>query len=713
MIHLNSSHSHHEPADHETAAKSEAKEPAQDREMMEDEHSQPDEAKRSKPPMKHSGQAGQSHAGQSHAGQGHRGMLADFKRRLIFSLILTGPVLLLSHHVQQLFGYHFQPYGSDTILFLFSSAVYFYGGYPFFAGLKTEFRKKQPGMMTLVAVAITVAYVYSSSVIFGFAGMDFFWELVTLIDIMLLGHWIEMRSTMGASRALEELAKILPTQAHLIRDGGVHDVFIADLRPEDHVLVKPGEKIPADGMVLDGTTDVNESALTGESLPVIKRAGDGVVAGSINGSGAVTLSVTKTGKDSYLSQVIQLVRAAQESRSKTQNLADKAAFALTVVAIAAGSITLAAWFAYGSGFAFAVERAVTVMVTACPHALGLAIPLVVAVSTSLAAKSGLLVRERQAFEMAKDISAVVFDKTGTLTEGRFGVTDILPLAELDEKAIMELAGSLESQAEHPIAQAVMKKAVEMGLVIAAPQEFRLISGVGIEGQIGARKLKIVSPGYLNELKTVFQDERLERLLGQAKTVVILLEDEKPLGAIALADVIRKESREAVDRLKSMGIKCMMLTGDNRSVAEAVSRELGLDESFAEVLPGEKADAIKKVQERFIVAMVGDGVNDAPALAFANVGIAIGAGTDVAIQAADIILVRNDPRDVVNIISLSRKTYAKMLQNLLWATGYNVIAIPLAAGVLYSYGILLSPAAGAVLMSLSTVIVAVNARRLMI
>jgi Cu2+-exporting ATPase len=701
-----SSHSHHEPTDLEPAAKVEEKKPKQDQEMGAREDFLPDRAQKDKPQMSHS-----SHAGQSHAGQGHQDMLADFKRRLIFSLILTGPVLLLSPHVQQFFGFHWQPSGSGTILFLLSSAVYFYGGYPFFVGLKAEFRKRQPGMMTLVAVAITVAYVYSSSVIFGFAGMDFFWELVTLIDIMLLGHWIEMRSTMGASRALEELAKILPSQAHQIRDGAVHEVNVADLKPEDHVLVKPGEKIPADGRVLEGASDVNESALTGESQPVIKRAGDEVMAGSINGSGAVTVAVTKTGKDSYLSQVIELVRRAQESRSKTQNLADKAAFALTVVALAAGSLTLAAWLILGEGFAFAVERAVTVMVTACPHALGLAIPLVVAVSTSLAAKSGLLVRERQAFETAKDISAVVFDKTGTLTEGRFGVTDILPLAEADENRILELAASLEGRAEHPIAQAVTKKAEERDLAIRTPQEFRLIPGEGIEGQVGGRNLKIVSPGYLKELKNDFQFERLERLLGQAKTVVILLEGEKPLGAIALADVVRKESREAVDRLKSMGIKCMMLTGDNRSVAGAVSRELGLDEFFAEVLPGEKADAIKKVQERFIVAMVGDGVNDAPALAQADVGIAIGAGTDVAIQAADIILVRNDPRDVVNIISLSRKTYAKMLQNLVWATGYNVIAIPLAAGVLYSWGILLSPAAGAVLMSLSTVIVAVNARRL--
>jgi Cu2+-exporting ATPase len=409
--------------------------------------------------------------------------------------------------------------------------------------------------------------------------------------------------------------------------------------------------------------------------------------------------------------VIELVKQAQMSRSKTQNLADRAAFALTVVALAVGSLTLAAWLILGEGFAFAMERGVTVMVTACPHALGLAIPLVVSVSTSLAANLGLLVRDRQAFETSKDISAVVFDKTGTLTEGRFGVTDILPLANVSEDRIIELASSLESRAEHPIAKALEKEAEKRGLQIHPTELFRLIPGAGIEGRIEGKDLRIVSPAYLEELGIVMQNERLESLLEDGKTVVVLLEGSEPLGALALADIVRKESREAVDRLRSMGIKCMMLTGDNRSVAESVSKDLGLDEFFAEVLPNEKAEAIRKVQEKYVVAMVGDGVNDAPALAQADVGIAIGAGTDVAIEAADIVLVRNDPRDVVNIIRLSRQTYAKMLQNLAWATGYNVIAIPLAAGVLYYWGILLSPAAGALLMSLSTVIVAVNAKRL--
>ena len=648
---------------------------------------------------------------QAHQGHGaHGDMLQDFKRRLIVSIILTVPVLVLSHHIQLFFGFSLRFPGSEILLFLLASVVYLYGGYPFFLGFKDELKKRLPGMMTLVAVAITVAYLYSSAVVFGLSGMDFFWELVTLIDIMLLGHLIEMRSTMGASRALEELAKILPSQAHLVKDGETYDVNVSDLNPEDRVLVKPGEKIPVDGQILEGATDVNESMLTGESQPVIKKVGGEVMGGSINGSGSITVGVKKTGRDTYLSQVIELVKHAQESRSRTQNLANRAAFVLTVVALAVGSITFAGWLIYGKEFAFAIERAVTVMVTACPHALGLAIPLVVAVSTSIAAKSGLLVRDRQAFESAKDIKAVVFDKTGTLTEGRFGLTDILPLEEKDIDRILAMASSLEGRAEHPIARALIEIAEARGLPIYDVEHFHLIPGEGIEGQVEGRHLKIVSPNYLRQ-HGMAQDAKLEGLMHQGKTVVVLLEDDRPLGALALADVVRKESREAVDALKSMGIRCMMLTGDNRYVAEAVSKELGLDEFVADVLPGEKAEAIRKIQKEFSVVMVGDGVNDAPALAQADVGIAIGAGTQVAIQTADIVLVRNNPGDVVNIIKLSRKTYSKMLQNLFWATGYNVIAIPLAAGVLYSWGILLSPAAGALLMSLSTVIVAANAKTL--
>ena len=647
----------------------------------------------------------------SHQGHAaHGDMLQDFKRRLIVSIVLTVPVLILSNHIQQLFGFSLRFPGSEILLFLLASVVYFYGGHPFFVGFRDELKRRLPGMMTLVAVAITVAYLYSSAVVFGLSGMDFFWELVTLIDIMLLGHLIEMRSTMGASRALEELARILPSQAHLVKDGEIQEVDVSDLKPEDRVLVKPGEKIPVDGQVLEGATDVNQSMLTGESRPVIKKVGEEVMGGSINGSGSITVAVKKTGKDTYLSQVIELVKRAQESRSRTQNLANRAAFVLTVVALAVGSLTFAAWLIYGKEFAFAIERAVTVMVTACPHALGLAIPLVVAVSTSLAAKSGLLVRDRQAFESARDIKAVVFDKTGTLTEGRFGLTDILPLEEKDRDRILAQASSLEGRAEHPIARALMEIAEDRGLPIYDVEHFHLIPGEGIQGRIEGRHLKIVSPNYLRQ-HGIARDAKLEDLMHQGKTVVVLLEDDRPLGALALADIVRKESREAVNALKSMGIRCMMLTGDNRYVAEAVSKELGLDEFFADVLPGEKAETIRKIQKEFSVVMVGDGVNDAPALAQADVGIAIGAGTQVAIQTADIVLVRNNPGDVVNIIKLSRKTYSKMLQNLFWATGYNVIAIPLAAGVLYSWGILLSPAAGALLMSLSTVIVAANAKTL--
>ncbi|NPV62599.1 MAG: copper-translocating P-type ATPase [Methanotrichaceae archaeon] len=646
-----------------------------------------------------------------HEGHDHHRMIEDFKKRLIVSLLLTIPVLVLSPHVQQALGFELSFSGSQYLLLLLASIVYVYGGYPFLKGLRDELKKKSPGMMTLIGVAITVSYLYSAAVVFGLKGMDFFWELVTLIDIMLLGHWIEMRSVAGASKALEELARIMPSEAHLLLDGKARDVRLEELQPGDRVLVKPGEKIPADGAVLEGESDVNEAMLTGESRPVSKAAGDEVIGGSVNGSGSLTLEVKKTGKDSYLNQVIELVKKSQESRSRTQNLADRAAFLLTVVALFGGAVTLAAWLFYSQDFAFSLERSVTVMVTTCPHALGLAIPLVVAVSTSLAAKSGLLIRDRQAFETARSLQAVVFDKTGTLTEGRFGVTDIISLSEAGEEEVLSLASSLESRAEHPIARAVLDLARERDLSIAPAERFRLISGQGIEGLVEGRELKVVSPGYLKDKGIAVRDERMDKLQQEGKTVVVLLEGDTAVGALALADVVRAESKEAVKRLQEKGIKCMMLTGDNRFVAGTVSKELGLNEFFAEVLPHQKADVIKKVQEEMVVAMVGDGVNDAPALAQADVGIAIGAGTDVAIETADVILVRSDPRDVVSIIELSAKTYSKMFQNLLWATGYNVIAIPLAAGVLYSYGILLSPAGGALLMSLSTVIVAINARTL--
>ena len=658
--------------------------------------------------MKHQGR--EPSGGKDH-GNHHSHMLADFRKRFIVSFILTFPVLLLSPTIQSFFGFELRFPGADFLTFLLSSVVYFYGGYPFLNGIKEELAEKSPGMMTLIAIAISVAYFYSSAVVFGLPGGVFFWELVTLIDVMLLGHWLEMRSVMGASRALEELVKIMPSVAHLKKDGETVDVGVDQLKIGDKVLIKPGEKVPVDGTVVEGTSSVNESMLTGESKPVTKKTGNEVIGGSINGEAAFVVKVEKTGKDTYLSQVVELVRAAQESKSKTQDLANRAAMYLTIIALTVGIFTFIFWIFFGQQLSFALERAVTVMVITCPHALGLAIPLVIAVSTSIAAKSGLLIRDRQAFERARDLQALIFDKTGTLTEGRFGVTDIVSLSGEENEKILSLAASLEASSEHPIAAGILESAREKGLETRSVEEFSSIPGKGVEGEVEGKKFLVVSPGYLEEKGITLKDEKIEEIKEQGKTVVFLLEGEKVLGALALADIVRKESREAISKLKDMGIKCLMLTGDNRYVAAWVARELELDDYFAEVLPHEKAEKVKEVQKQYITGMVGDGVNDAPALAQADVGIAIGAGTDVAIETADIVLVKNDPRDVLNIIRLSRKTYSKMYQNLLWATGYNVFAIPLAAGVLYGYGILLSPAMGAVLMSMSTVIVAINAKTL--
>lgn len=648
--------------------------------------------------------------GHEHHGH-HAHMVADFRRRFWISLVITLSILALSPAIQKIFGLgEAIRFAGDTyLLFAFSSIVFFYGGYPFFKGLFDELKNKQPGMMTLIAIAITTAYLYSAAVVFGLSGSPFFWELATLVDIMLLGHWIEMKSVMGASRALEELARLMPPEAHKIMpDGTVKDIPLEDLTVNDRVMVKPGEKIPADGRVIEGESSVNEAMLTGESKPVSKKIGSKVIGGSINGEGSMTVEVRKTGKDSFISQVINLVREAQQSKSRTQDLANRAASWLTIIALGGGAITLFIWLAVmNKDFAFALERTVTVMVITCPHALGLAVPLVVAVSTALAAGNGLLIRNRAAFEKARNIQAIIFDKTGTLTEGKFGVTDVLAFSdEIDKNELLRYAASVEARSEHPIAKAIAASFKN----ISAVGSFRAIPGKGAEGIVGERNVKVVSPGYLRENDISVSDERIGGLSFQGKTIVFVVIDGSLKGAIALADIIRPESKKAISRLKNMGIQCMMLTGDNKQVAQWVSSEIGLDAYFAEVLPQEKASKVKEVQQRgLIVAMAGDGVNDAPALAQADVGIAIGAGTDVAVEAADIILVKNNPLDAVAIIGLARATYKKMVQNLAWATGYNVIAIPLAAGVLYKAGILLSPALGAVFMSLSTVIVAINAR----
>jgi Cu2+-exporting ATPase len=641
----------------------------------------------------------------------HKKMLRNFKIKFLISLILTIPILILSPTIQLWIDYELKFLGYEYVLFGLASLIFFYGGLPFFKGMFNEFKDKSPGMMTLISVAISVAYFYSSAVIFGLEGRFFFWELVTLIDVMLLGHWIEMRSVIGASRALEELVKIIPTEAHLKKDGKTIEVSVEELNIDDKVLVKPGEKVPVDGVVIDGKTSVNESMITGESKPISKEKGDEVIGGAINGEGSITVRVNKTGKDTYLNQVVQMVSEAQESESRSQDLANKAAFLLTIISISVGIFTFIIWIYINQDISFAVERTATVMVITCPHALGLAIPLVIARSTALAATSGLLIRERQAFEKARNLEAVVFDKTGTLTLGEFGVTDIVNLNNYKKDKILSIATTLESNSEHPIANGIVISAKKKGIEMKQMTNFEAIPGKGVKGYIDQKEFKIVSPGYMEENNLEFDEKKINHLRKEAKTIVFLLEERNIIGALALADIIREESKEAIRRLKNMGLKCMMLTGDNKYVAKWVADELGLDDYIAEVLPDEKAHEIEKLKKKYNIAMVGDGVNDAPALVTANVGIAIGAGTDVAIESADIILVKNDPRDVADILELSKKTYSKMKQNLIWATGYNAIAIPLAVGILYPIGFILPPAIGAIIMSLSTVIVAINARLL--
>jgi Cu2+-exporting ATPase len=657
-----------------------------------------------------------NHDHHDHSGH-HAQMAKDFQRRFWFSLVLTVPILLLSPMIQGWMGvtdaWDFR--GDRWLQWAFATAVFVYGGWPFLKGLGRELAEKTPGMMTLIALAITVAYVYSSVVVFGVAGRVFFWELATLIDVMLIGHWLEMRSVMGASNALEKLVEMMPATAHRITDGDqTEDVSVDQLEKGDRVLVKPGEKIPTDGEIVEGRTSVNEAMITGESKPIEKGEGDPVVGGALNGDSAIKVSVQKTGEDTYLAQVVEMVREAQGSRSRTQNLADRAALWLTIIALAAGAITLVAWWLFvGRPFDFSLERTVTVMVITCPHALGLAIPLVVAVSTATGARNGLLVRNRSALERARKLDAIIFDKTGTLTTGKFGVSDIVVLGEMDEGELLRLAASVESQSEHPIAQGVVQRAEEDDVSLGTVRDFQAIPGKGAQAQVDGKNVKAVSPGYLAEHDIEASEEKTRQLASGGKTVVYVLVDDAVVGAIALADVIREESREALARLRDEHeVQVIMLTGDSDDVAKHVAEELGLDDYFAEVLPDDKADKVRTTQERGLkVAMVGDGVNDAPALTQADVGIAIGAGTDVAIEAGDIVLVRSDPRDVSAVLRLSKSTYGKMVQNLWWATGYNAITIPLAAGVLYPFGILLSPAVGAVVMSLSTVIVAINARLL--
>ncbi len=652
--------------------------------------------------MKH-----QNHS--QHKGGSHAHHIQEFKNKFLVCLALTIPILLLSEMIQNWFGFTITIPLQKEALFVLSLVVYGYGGLPFLRGMYQELKKRQPGMMTLIGTAISVAFFYSSATVFVIVGKDFFWELATLVDVMLLGHWIEAKSVLGASRALEELVKIMPTMAHLVKKDDIVDLPISELKKTDIVLVRPGEKAPSDGIIVEGESFVNEAVLTGESKPIHKEVEAKVIGGSINGEGILKVRIEKTGEETYLSQVISLVRQAQASKSKTQDLANRASALLFYVALSVGIITYLAWFFLGN-IDIALERAVTVLVIACPHALGLAIPLVVALSTSITAKSGILIRDRKAFETIKDIDIVVFDKTGTLTEGKFGVSDVVSF--IPENELLEYASAVEINSEHIVAKAIVEYAKEKNAEIPKITDFKAIPGKGAEGKVKNKIVKIGSPGLVEEMKISIDDKSILELQKQGKTVIFAILNGELVGAFALSDRIREVSKDAVKKLKENGIKVYMLTGDAEEVAASVSEELGIDDYFAQVLPDQKAEKTKLLKEKGLkVAMVGDGINDAPALVTADVGIAIGAGTDVAIESADIILVRNNPKDVVKVADLSSKTYSKMVQNLWWAAGYNILAIPLASGILYNFGVIVSPAIGAILMSISTVIVALNSQTL--
>lgn len=646
-----------------------------------------------------------AHAGHEHSGHDHNSMIADFRKRFYIVLVLTIPTMLLSPMIQHWIGVEWSFTGSKYLLFALSSVIFVYGGWPFLSGLVNELKGKSPGMMTLIGFAISVAFIYSSATVFGLEGSDFFWELATLILIMLLGHWIEMKSVAGASKELEMLVKLMPSEAHLVKGDTTEDVKTDSLQPGDVILIKPGEKIAADGVIKDGSSHINESMLTGESKPVSKGKGDKVIAGSINGNGAIKVEVSHGTKDSYLSQVIKLVSDAQKSKSKTQLMADTAAKWLTIIAIVSGITTFLAWYLSGHDLAYSMERMVTVIIICCPHALGLAVPLVVARSTTISAKNGLLIKNRTAFENSRKVTTVVFDKTGTLTIGEFKVVRFKAYSDsYSDHEVLALAAAIEGSSEHPIAVGIVNKSKEKGLSIPKVEDVEAITGKGISAKYDGKEVHIVSPGYLKENNIKIPEQQ-----DDATTQVYILVDNELVGAIALADEIREESYEAIDELKKESVKSMLLTGDNGKVAKAVADKLGMEDFIAEVLPHQKLEHIKALQSKGeFVAMTGDGINDAPALAQADIGIAIGSGSDIAAETAGIVLVNSNPKDVTGLIKFGKATYRKMIQNLVWATGYNVIAMPIAAGVLYSWGVILSPAVGAVLMTVSTVVVAINA-----
>lgn len=675
----------------------------------------------------HAGHGDLDHAGHDHAGHsahdhsGHAGHdPAVFRRKFWLTLVLTIPTLVFSQGLQEILGLSGPRFpGSQYIPALFGIAIFFYGGLVFLRGAVDELRSRQPGMMTLISLAIVVAFAYSLAVTLGLPGMDFWWELATLILIMLLGHWIEMSAVMGAQDALGQLAKLLPDTAERLADPQAEPqaVAVSDLRVGDLVRVRPGAAVPVDGVIVEGRSELDESLLTGESKPVGRGPGEEVVAGSISGSGSLIVRVGRTGGDTALAGIMRLVADAQASKSGTQVLADRAAAWLFYVALAVATVTLVVWILLRPGDpAFVLERVVTVLVIACPHALGLAIPLVAQISTAIGARNGLLIRDRHAMEDARRIDVVLFDKTGTLTEGRQGVVTVAASdGDAGQGDLLALAAAVEAPAEHPIARAIVTAARERGLDVRPVTDFEALGGRGAAATVDGERVVVGAPRLLAERGLTADPamaEAAERAAGQGQTVVYVVRGDRVAGAIALADVVRPESAEAVRALRERGIRVAMLTGDSRAVGEAVAAGLGIDEIYAEVLPGDKAGAVARLQkDGSRVAMVGDGVNDAPALAQADVGIAIGAGTDVAIDSAGIVLASSDPRGVAKVVELSRATYRKMLQNLAWATGYNVIALPLAAGVATGIGVVVSPAFGAVLMSVSTIVVALNAQLL--
>ncbi|MGH7549491.1 MAG: heavy metal translocating P-type ATPase [Gemmatimonadota bacterium] len=696
---MNEHHPHSHPA------------PARSDEEAQVEHGHPE------PPE--AGAQGQGRGGhEAHAGHDkHAGHSVEmFRDRFWLSLALTIPTIIWGHMLPQLIGWHAPAFpGSEWIAPIFGTVVFLYGGRVFLQGAVRELKDRLPGMMTLIALAICVAFVFSAAVTLGFPGMPLWEELATLVTVMLLGHWIEMRSIFQAQGALKELAKLLPATAERLVGERTEEVPVDQLRDGDVVLIRPGAGIPADGIVRSGRSSVNESMITGESRPVRKEEGDEVIAGTSNGEGSLRVEVTKTGEDTALAGIMRLVEEAQTSRSRSQALADRAAFFLTLVAVAAGVITAVAWLTLGAEASFVVQRVVSTLVVACPHALGLAIPLVIAISTTLGARNGLLVRDRRGLEEARKLDAVVFDKTGTLTLGEHRVVSMRAVTGVEETDALRLAAAVERDSEHPIARAILAGAEDREIQVPSADGFEAIPGHGVRARVDGRVLKVGGPNLLRQLGVSPAQELADAASDAAskgRSAVYLVEDDRALAVFVIADAIRPESVEAVRRLHENGIEVVMLTGDSRAVADAVAQELGIDTVFAEVLPEDKVKKIEELQSQGKrVAMVGDGVNDAPALVAANVGLAIGAGTDVAVEAGDVVLVRRDPRDVARIVELSKASYRKMVQNLWWAAGYNIVAIPLAAGVLAGYGILLAPAVAAVLMSASTVIVALNAQLL--